>query len=557
MTDFPGRPFLTERFKTRGGGIDYLGLRQVNLSMLENDLIPGINNATWDLGYFCLGAWMPWKFRQLCGKDGKAFLLSRYTAFREALEVAIAYATRHNSPGNQHFGRPRNRIGVRQRFRPPGRMSFALAERSESTSLYAAPQYGPSLAYTRLLAGTAMAEDGSSTGIPLTAEDPCTEQVVRAVERSLSSSSHFARVVQLQVPAVDEAALDDLALHGLHPSFYRELDAKAKRAFIQQFFFGDGQEVMAARRRLTARLICETVRRAKFTDTASLRACWHTNLLPGGQPLILKDKALLEHRARWAVFQARQIQRSILEGFLRSFEMAVAAGCCDIDEILSYWENRSPKEFRSALSAKWESFLRAQAVPISRASDLLTVSKAWNAKVHGAHEFYEDQEPATDDDEVLTNLTTLARWWHRLRLWLHEGMQEPLLAAGRGSERISIRWFADWLERRLTVPVSSVLRDIYSELVFAQHVKFALIRFDGAIQRLRFTLGDEGIVPTSEARDKLGKVPYRTADRLDAFVGILSDLDIIQYSDDMPFAVAVHHQLLTDGTYSPMSITKN
>src|SRR5207244_2907637 len=121
--------------------------------------------------------------------------------------VAIAYVTRHDSPGNQRFGRPRNRIGVRQRFRPPGRMSFAAAERSDSTSLYAAPLYGPSLAYTRLLAGTAIAQDGSSTGIPLTADDPCTEQVVRAVERSLSTSSHFGRVVRLQVPAVDEAAL--------------------------------------------------------------------------------------------------------------------------------------------------------------------------------------------------------------------------------------------------------------------------------------------------------------------------------------------------------------
>src|SRR4051812_31171340 len=90
------KPLVIDRFDSRGGGIDFLGMRQVNLAMLQDDLIPGISNATRDLGTFFLGAWIPWKFRQLCQKDD--FVLSKYAAFRDAMEVTMAYTTRDDSP---------------------------------------------------------------------------------------------------------------------------------------------------------------------------------------------------------------------------------------------------------------------------------------------------------------------------------------------------------------------------------------------------------------------------------------------------------------------------
>src|SRR5262249_15354603 len=93
MSERPDRPFLPAAFETEGGGIDFLGMRQVNLSLLQEELIPGLNNTTADLGTFCLGAWIPWKFRRLC-RDEKDFVLSKYTAFHQAVQVAMAYATR-------------------------------------------------------------------------------------------------------------------------------------------------------------------------------------------------------------------------------------------------------------------------------------------------------------------------------------------------------------------------------------------------------------------------------------------------------------------------------
>jgi hypothetical protein len=514
--------------------------------MLQEELIPGINNATSDFGMFCLGAWIPWKFRQLCEHDPNGFSLSRYTAFQEAMEVAIASGTRNDSPANKRFGKPRRLIGIRQQFHPPSRMTFKAVRRTGATSLYAAPLYGPALWYIGFIVAHARARDGSSTGIPLISEDDSTSQIVSEVEASLSASRAFSEVVRADVPYATAAALDDLALHGLHPSYYRRIKPSVKRAFIHKFLRGDGTDPLVERRRLTAALICETTERSKFTwPWEDIRACWYTALLPGGASLTLPKPQLQEHRARWAIFQARQIQRSIIEGFLRTFEVAVLDGCHTPDQVLAYWADRLPGEHAPVLSATLEDLIRTEAAHVTRSRNMFEASQAWHEAVHGTHELYDDTPAADDDEEVLCLLRTLARWWLRVMLWLKENVQSRLLDEG-GMDRLCIRWFWEWLEERLGTPIRSLLKDLYSDLVFAQHIKVALARFDGEIQRLRFTLGDEGIIPTEEARGKLGYPPVRMADRLDAFIGILCDVGVLIQDDNATLSPGPHRHLVED-----------
>src|SRR5262249_47024530 len=146
------------------------------------------------LGTFFLGAWIPWKFRRLC-RDEKDFLLSRYTAFHQAVQVAMAYATRDGSPAKQQFGRPRRRMGVQHQPRLPGPLTFKAARRTNAPSLYAAPLYGPALRYLGLLQpDDARATNGTSTHIPLASADEQTECIVGHVEACLAASRHFDRV---------------------------------------------------------------------------------------------------------------------------------------------------------------------------------------------------------------------------------------------------------------------------------------------------------------------------------------------------------------------------
>ena len=102
-----------------------------------------------------------------------------------------------------------------------------------------------------------------------------------------------------------------------------------------------------------------------------------------------------------------------------------------------------------------------------------------------------------------------------------------------GSDRISMWGLFEWIDNKKTLPLDQFLRDVFSELVFSQHMRVALARFDGQVQRLRFVLGDTGIVPTASAMSTLASYhPPWMADRLDAFVNLLCDLDIVNMDDE-------------------------
>jgi hypothetical protein len=545
MSAFPISPFLTDRFDTEGGGIDFLGMRQVNLSILQEELIPGINNQTADLGTFCLGTWIPWKFRELCGDDARLFTDSRYRAFREAVEVVMAYVTRDGSPGNARFGKPRTRIGVQQKLRPPAPLTFRAGKRTDATTLYAAALYGPSLRFVRLIAGDALAEDGSSTEIPLASDDRWTREIVSEVERRLARCPESGPILRLEVPTPDSDTLDALGLHGLHAASYRQGSAPLEAAFIRKFLVGDGRDPMTAGRRRTALLICETVRQHPTSSPDQLRGCWYTNLLPTGRPLVLADQELQDHRLTWAIFQARQVQRTAVEGFLRCFELALASGSRNIKEVLAHWTERSPPAFASVAAWTFADFVHVQASAVCPGGDHLAASRAWQAMVHAGHALYEDTDPPGEDEELLHYLGMLARWWLRVQAWIHDGVRPGLLTRG-DRERMSIHWLSEWLRQRLTRPVRDLLCGLWEDAVFAQHIRWALIRFDSEIQRLRFTLGDEGIIPTAEAQDRLGAPPVRTADRLPAFIGILRDVEVLEENEAGVLSPGGHASILRE-----------
>jgi hypothetical protein len=306
---------------------------------------------------------------------------------------------------------------------------------------------------------------------------------------------------------------------------------------MDKFFCNDPS---GQRRLLTAALIHATVTFRPQTDPAGMLRIWYTNLLHDGSAFGLPEPLLREHRVRWAVFQARQIQRTILELFLRCFELAVGDGCRDVDHVIAFWRRRFP-ESAKAFDGTMEDLIRAEAKPVSRRSDLAELSRAWNDTVHGAHECYDDMPFESDESELHRTLRMLARWWLRLVLWRREVSIAARLENGQ-RERITPGWFHRWIEGQLGSRVKDLLQAIFSDLIFAQHIKFALVRFDGRVQRLRFTLGDDGIVPTPEVRDKLGATPVRMADRLYAFIGLLSDLDVVR-SDDESRATAGTRQL--------------
>jgi len=497
--------------------------------MLQDYLIPGINNATRDFGTFCLAAWIPWKFQRLAAKK-EQFTRSRYGRFRESVEIAIAHCIRDNSPSNLALGTPRMRIGVEQNLDFGKSISFDAVGRTEATSLFAAPLYGPSLRYLKLIAGDALADDHSSTGIPLTSSDEETTAVVEAVEASLRSSPSFAPFDQLESPTFTADGLDQLGLYGLNPSYYRRVPANVMRHFLRKFLVSPSGDDQAHYRRLTTRMICETIRQHPFELPNQLRACWYTGLFPSGVSLVLVDDELRQHREKWALFFARQIQRTIAETFLRCFEIALKSGARKLPELIGYWRQNSAGDFQLDAYESLEQFIRDDAAAVSQATEFEALSLAWHQKVHADHPNYDDLAEGEAVGELHRALRMLARWWIRLQHWVRSDRPHEFVNCG-GHDRMSMKWFSDWITQRLSASLAGVVEDCFSDIVFSQHIKVALSRFDGQVQRLRFTLGDSGIIPTSAAASKMGQSPVRMADRLESLLSLLTDLDVIDWPE--------------------------
>jgi hypothetical protein len=170
--------------------------------------------------------------------------------------------------------------------------------------------------------------------------------------------------------------------------------------------------------------------------------------------------------------------------------------------------------------------LKACAGPLWTGDDDAT-SAAWNTQVHGAHDQYEFIENPQDEHAISHGLSMLAGWYWRMLSQQGDAKTTDLMRLG-GSDRMSIAWFLRWLTDRRDLPIREFLTEIFSDLIFAQHMRIALARFDGSAQRLRFLLGDTGIEPTTSARADLGqlRLPWMP-DRLDTLIGLLCDCDVL------------------------------
>ena len=263
-----------------------------------------------------------------------------------------------------------------------------------------------------------------------------------------------------------------------------------------------------------------------------IRKVWYTGLFPEGKQFFLKDSELRSHMKVWAIFMSRQYQRYVLELFLKCFELGLVKQLHSIEEIVDHfinlWDASSrfcPKNFDELLRHEMEG------AGYFGQNNFTSASQFWNNNVHGNHIAFDFIEYTDDDVECARASEMMARWFLRMVSWMESDEQNELLTLG-GVDRISMRWFFDWILERRMLPIKQLLKEIFSTLVFGQHMRIALARFDGHVQRLRFILGDTGIVPTASAASTLGvKNPPWMADRLTAFTNLLCDLSILSMDD--------------------------
>ncbi len=534
-------PFLTEAFKDDGGGIDFLGLRLINLRILGQNLLPGVNNQTRDIGIFCLGVWIPWKFKQVCKSSPNDYTEANYKAFREALEVVMADGVKDGSQANDLFGSPNRRIGVNQDIVLPGKLAFSQdIHRTDATSLYAAPLYGPSLRYLDFI-GYAAGEEGKVTQIHTPSENEDTQLICKFVDTFIGEVPLVQKISQLNFHASAEE-LNHLQCSGLHPQAFQNAPLEVISALIRHLLDTNQNEIIT-QRLLTTALITDTLKSIKKATYEELIAIWHTGLISKEVPLQLSDKRVKNQQLHWSLFETRQYQRCILERFLIHFEQAVKVGRSSITEITEHIIKSiktPPKDMHTLVCH--------ESIIAGGPPDFEKASQWWNLNVSKDHPSSEESLwQISESDDVEATLVMLARWILRSSPLIEQHQTLEELSWG-GESRISIRWFYNWLLNNQDRDLQDFLKELFSNLVFTQHLRVGLSRLNPnePMQRLRFALGDLGITPTTGMRNSLGSrdAPWM-ADRLDAWLDLLADVNIVERHQDGLISLGINADQVT------------
>lgn len=140
---------------------------------------------------------------------------------------------------------------------------------------------------------------------------------------------------------------------------------------------------------------------------------------------------------------------------------------------MDYWQQASVETFDLNSWDTLEDFIRSETETVLSSGSFKNNSKVWHATVHEKHPSFDDIPEGDLEGELERAFRMMARWWIRTQRWLLEPETDEFLNMGERSG-MSSHWFNEWLRDRLSMTLSKVGEDIFSETVFAQHIKVAL-----------------------------------------------------------------------------------
>ena len=141
VEEMPNGPNLLAEFDPGRGGVDFLGLRQVNLDLM-GECLPGINNVTYYIRPYSVLSWIYWKFYESMKADAKDKPTAKeLTRFKEKVESLFLWGHQLNNVTGVPGLRSKPKVE-----RGKADLTFKAWRRSaDNTSLQAAVQYGPSV----------------------------------------------------------------------------------------------------------------------------------------------------------------------------------------------------------------------------------------------------------------------------------------------------------------------------------------------------------------------------------------------------------------------------
>lgn len=483
-------PVFVDSLPLHRGGVDPLGLRQLNFNLMDQAL-PGLNNVGSRLRVYVLLAWAWWKAGELGKSAGKSHEGSdRLRAFVDRMEVLFAVSHLVNDDFFGMLGRDT----LNARVVRPGGFDFTGSgwekfrkDRALISSYMAPVAYGPS-AKIGLGMGVILPTDG---GLFAPVED-----IMPAV---------LALDVQLQ-PILGQPAFADLdgcyvsleEMRSYYP-YWSASDLTDVEAEVGTARLYEKQN--AVPRQKSIDLIKHVLRAADRPLTvAEIRRALGSGLV-NGHPLEPPED-LIPTSQVWRALLARQLLRLSLESML----IWVLAECA------------VPSSVESLGDRLFDALGRPKHVDMAA----WAASQDWTSKV---------ADPVSNPVELIEELEEV-RQAHHAELAM-DGVRAALRIAQAAPDRASYQGQTDRLPLDVLVARLEKMADllfieglyvILSEWVIGQHIHWAVGRSGDDTQRLRLMLDEGGWL--SFYADP-GNV-RTTADRLQTVLRLMADCRICE-----------------------------
>jgi hypothetical protein len=499
-------PLIVPPFERESGGVDFLGLRQVNLDLMA-ECFPGINNTTQHIRPFSVLSWVHWRFHvELARSSAKEASSKEITLFQEKAEVLFTW-------GHQLAG-----VGV------PGRLSkcpessagwveltFEAWQRSpRNTSLQAPVQYGPAM---KSRFGLGFAEPVAESLHRVTDSG---EALAKALDVRLQRSSAYDLVCDLSARKGRRADAE-----ALFSAWRVDVPSKAEaKIFLPAYFdetdFESGSSL--AIRSRTIQAIREVLRAAGRGMTEdSIRTSLAYRRLPSGQRIKLSHAPGLNAH-KWFILQVRQAQRAALEGLLAWLEWRMGSlpriemVRSEIIRIIGREGKVSCKDTLARFIESFGDMDRYLTLAAKGGPDCIfgLVARLFES-------IEEDVNQAVPTAARLLLVTSALTNWLLL-----ENELQGLISKG-GAERVSLSHQLRHFTNRGDLSFGEWVCEVIETWVIGQHLKFATYRFDGGTQRLRFTFDEDGLEFLAEKPSS----PIVSRDHLAAALSLMAECDLV------------------------------
>ena len=513
MTAVPG-PFFVPRFEQPSGGVDFLGLRQVNLA-LAFECIPGISNVTEYVRPFSVLSWIFWKFHELAERSGRPdFKTSDLTAFQQRVETLFTWSHVLNGvrgiPGTDAAA-PKA-VG--------GRVSLVFDDwkrNATNTSLLAAVQYGPA---SKTVGGLGFLEP-VDVGVLKTSGNGVT--LAKALDANLRKTRGYRLLNTLERVMATPAEAEEL-----FAAWSVKAPSAAERRALREVYFDDasiGNATDIGRRSSSLSLAFAVIARAAEPVDADAIREGMVNLRVKNRAIRLGDE-LMSTWYRWAVLQLRQTQRLALESLLAWAEWQILVRDARTTDALAdiavgqLKDNDDPEIQGTSLGQAMSSVFKD--CP-SGLDALLIGMDEKTFSIFDLRSKLENCVGSECENAVALALHTLLVCARLAELFNQDEPARASLSYG-GPPRISLLHWAKTVRRLQGLPLRQAMLHILENFVLSQHFAVAVSRFDGATQRLRISIEEEGLrllVPQPW-------VPVVSPDRLNAALALAADCGLIR-----------------------------